>query len=45
VELLPHLTFHSLEESMYARRQVIRCTGAVGMVPAEPSFKHQGLLF
>ena len=45
VDLLPHLTSHSLEESMYARRQVIRCTGAVGMVPAEPSFKHQGLLF
>jgi hypothetical protein len=45
VDLLPHLTYHSLEESMYARRQVIRCTGAVGMVPAEPSFKHQGLLF
>ena len=45
VDLLPHLTCHSLEESMYARRQVIRCTGAVGMVPAEPSFKHQGLLF
>ncbi len=45
VDLLPHLTCHSLEESMYARRQVIRCTGAVGMVSAEPSFKHQGLLF
>ncbi len=45
VDLLPHLTSHSLEESMYARRQVIRCTGAVGMVSAEPSFKHQGLLF
>lgn len=45
VDLLPHLTFHSLEESMYARRQVIRCTGAMGMVSAEPSFKHQGLLF
>lgn len=45
VDLLPHLTCHSLEESMYARRQVIRCTGAVDMVPAEPSFKHQGLLF
>ena len=45
VDLLPHLTCHSLEESMYARRQVIRCIGAVGMVPAEPSFKHQGLLF
>lgn len=45
VDLLPHLTCHSLEESMYARRQVIRCTGAVGMVSAEPSIKHQGLLF
>ena len=45
VDLLPHLTCHSLEESMYTRRQVIRCTGAVDMVPAEPSFKHQGLLF
>jgi hypothetical protein len=45
VDLLPHLICHSLEESMYARRQVIRCTGAVGMVSAEPSFKHQGLLF
>ena len=45
VDLLPHLTCHSLEESMYARRQVIRCTGAVGMVSAEPSFKQQGLLF
>lgn len=45
VDLLPHLTCHSLEESMYARRQVIRCTGAMGMVSAEPSFKHQGLLF
>ena len=45
VDLLPHLTSHSLEESMYARRQVIRCTGAVGMVLAEPSLKHQGLLF
>ena len=45
VDLLPHLTSHSLEESMYARRQVIRCTGAVGMVSTEPSFKHQGLLF
>jgi len=45
VDLLPHLTAHSLEESMYARSQVIRCTGAVGMVSAEPSFKHQGLLF
>ena len=45
VDLVPHLTCHSLEESMYARRQVIRCTGAVGLVSAEPSFKHQGLLF
>ncbi|PUE38651.1 hypothetical protein B9Z50_16460 [Limnohabitans sp. Bal53] len=45
IDLLPHLTSHSLEESMYARRQVIRCTGAVGMVSAEPSLKHQGLLF
>lgn len=45
VDLLPHLTCHSMEESMFARRQVIRCTGAVGMVSAEPSFKHQGLLF
>ena len=45
VDLVPHLTCHSLEESMYARRQVIRCTGAVGVVSAESSFKHQGLLF
>ena len=45
VDLVPHLTCHSLEESMYARRQVIRWTGAVGVVSAEPSFKHQGLLF
>ena len=45
VDLLPHLTSHSLEESIYARRQVIRCTGAVGLVSAEPSFKQQGLLF
>lgn len=45
VDLLPHLTSYSLEESMYARRQVIRCTGAVGLVSTEPSFKHQGLLF
>jgi hypothetical protein len=45
VDLVPHLICHSLEESMYARRQVIRCTGAVGVVSAEPSFKHQGLLF
>jgi hypothetical protein len=45
VDLLPHLTCHSLEESMNARLQVIRCTGTVGIVSVEPSFKHQGMLF
>lgn len=45
VNMLTHLAEHSLHESLYARQQVILCTGAAGMVSAEPSFKHQGLLF
>ena len=45
VNMLTHLVEHSMHESLYARQQVILCTGAAGMVSAEPSFKHQGLLF
>jgi hypothetical protein len=45
VNMLTHLAEHSLHESLYARQQVILCIGAAGMVSAEPSFKHQGLLF
>jgi hypothetical protein len=45
VNMLTHLAEHSLLESLYARQQVILCTGAVGVVSAEPSFKHQGMLF
>ena len=45
VDLLSRLTEHSQEESMYAREQVIRCTGAWGKVSVEPAFKHQGVLF
>lgn len=45
VDLIANLAAHSHEESFYARQQVILCTGAAGMVSAEPSFKHQGLLF
>jgi hypothetical protein len=45
VDLLSQLTAHSHAESLYAREQVIRCTGAMGKVSVEPSFKHQGVLF
>jgi len=45
VDLLPHLSKHSLNEAMHAREQVILCTGSRGRVSAEPSFRHQGLLF
>jgi hypothetical protein len=45
VDLVAQLGSHSLEESLYARAQVIRCTGATGKVSMEPSFKHQGVLF
>jgi hypothetical protein len=45
VNMLTHLAEHSMHESLYARQQVILCTGAVGVVSAEPSFKHQGMLF
>ncbi len=44
-DLVPYLANHSSNEAMYAREQVIRCTGAMGRVSAEPSFRHQGLLF
>jgi hypothetical protein len=45
VDLLPELATHSLDEVRHAREQVIRCTGAGSRVSAEPSFKHQGVLF
>jgi hypothetical protein len=45
VDLLSQLGSHSREESLHARAQVIRCTGAAGRVSPEPSFKHQGVLF
>ena len=45
VDLIPYLAQHSEEESMFARQQVILCTGAMGKVSMEPSFKHQGILF
>lgn len=45
VNMLTQLAEHSMHESLYARQQVILCTGAAGMASAEPSFKHQGLLF
>lgn len=45
IDLMSHLTAHSEQEAMYAREQVIRCTGALGKVTIAPSFKHQGVLF
>jgi hypothetical protein len=45
VNMLTHLAEHSMHELLFARQQVILCTGATGMVSAEPSFTHQGLLF
>jgi hypothetical protein len=45
VDLPSQLGSHSREESLHARAQVIRCTGAEGRVTPEPSFKHQGVLF
>jgi hypothetical protein len=45
IDLTAQLRTHSQEEAMYARQQVILCTGAMGRVSATPSFKHQGLLF
>jgi hypothetical protein len=44
-DLLPHLAAHSMDEAMHAREQVILCTGALGRVSAEPSLRHQGVLF
>jgi len=45
VNMLTRLAEHSRLELLYARQQVILCTGAVGVVSAEPSLKHQGVLF
>ena len=45
VSMLMQLAEHSRHELLYARQQVILCTGAMGVVSSEPSFKHQGLLF
>jgi len=45
VNLNSNLAPHSLEESLYARQQVILCTGSIGRVSLEPSIKHQGVLF
>ena len=44
VDLLSQLGSHSREEFMHAGAQVKRCTGAVGRVSMEPSFKHQVVL-
>ena len=45
VNLNANLAAHSQEESLYARQQVILCTGSTGRVSDEPSLKHQGVLF
>lgn len=45
VDLLQHLAEHSMNEAMHAREQVILCSGAMGKVSIEPSFRHQGVLF
>jgi len=45
VNLNANLAAHSQEESLYARHQVILCTGSTGRVSVEPSLKHQGVLF
>ena len=45
VNLNANLAAHSQEESLYARQQVILCTGSTGRVSVEPSLKHQGVLF
>ena len=45
VNLNANLAAHSQEESLYARQQVILCTGSTGRVSEEPSLKHQGVLF
>jgi len=45
VDLPSRLGSHSREEFMHAGAQVKRCTGAVGRVSMEPSFKDQGVLF
>jgi hypothetical protein len=45
VNLNANLAAHSQAESLYARQQVILCTGATGRVSVEPSLKHQGVLF
>jgi len=45
VNLNANLAAHSQEESLYARQQVILCTGSTGRVSVEPSLRHQGVLF
>lgn len=45
VNLNANLAAHSQQEPLYARQQVILCTGSTGRVSVEPSLKHQGVLF